>query len=341
MNVDTRPIIPKPDTPENPNRPFVSIIIPTFNCAATIGRSIESLQAQAYPNFEIIVSDDASTDETESVASEAGVKYVRLETNSGAAVARNTGVEHASGEIYLFAEADGYYEPGYVETLVRYMHLPGVVGAINLGRKVWTDRDTALVRHQNDIFAAAAQRVWEGKRGTGAWAFHSQPFHKAGGYDPECRIGQDMDLVNRLIAAGGKTVVGGFSTLHHKDPDTLVKYWQRARRGGFFSGRFQEKWKGGGFLSKLIYLGKFAALAAAPAYLALAFLLYGSFAFLFLAAIAYLVLEDPTTTVGWGYSLKRGDLATFMLTPIFLYVRRLAIGSGRIASFFASPEALQ
>ena len=331
---DTMPLIPDPEIPANPFDGLISIIIPTFNCATTLPRSIESLQKQTYPNAEIIVVDDASTDETEQIVKDLPVRYLRLEHNSGAAVARNTGAKAALGEIFLFAEADGFYDPDYVELILRHMHLPGVVGAINLGRVVWTSRNSAITRHHNDLYSAAARRVWLGKRGTGAWAFHAAPFWEIGGYDPECRIGQDMDLVRRLFGAGGKTVVGGFSTLYHKDPDTLRKYWRRAYRGGYFSGRFQAKWRTNDkFKHKAFYVLKFLALAAAPLYLAAALLLHWTFAIPFAGVCAYLLTEDPTTTLAWSYSLRRLDIPTFFLTPFFLYYRRLAIGWGRVKSF--------
>ncbi len=336
-HLDTIPIYPSEQTPKNPFNGLVSIIIPSYNCAATIPRSIESLQTQTYGNMEIIVVDDASDDNgaTKKAVTSYPTRYICLEKNSGAAVARNTGAKIAKGAILMFAEADGYYDNDYVEKIIRYMHLPAVVAGINLGRKVWTDKDTPLVRHQNDIFAAAVDRIKKGKRGAGAWAFHKESFWAVGGYDPTCHIGQDMDLVRRVIKAGGKTVAGGFSTLHHKDPDTLRKYWKRAFRGGLFSGRFQEKWRGNDFpFQKLKYLLKFAFMAMAPLYFLAAFFWPFPFFPLFLIVVGYLLFEDPTTTNGWITGLKKGDISTFLLTPAFLYIRRLAIGWGRVKSFF-------
>jgi glycosyltransferase involved in cell wall biosynthesis len=330
-----KPIIPPPGTEPNKFDGLVSIIIPTFNCAKTLPKSIASLKAQTYRNTEIIVSDDASTDNTNEVIASLGVIYVRQEKNSGAAVARNAGAQAAKGGIFLFAEADGYYDEDYVEKILRHMNLPGVVGAINLGRKVWTDKDNVLVRHQNDLFEAIVRLVLAGKRGTGAWAFERKAFFKVGGYDPGCRIGQDVDLVQRLVAAGGKTTVGARSILYHMDPDNLRAYMRRAHRGAFNSGLYRARWHGMSSVSKkLIYLVKFTALALLPVYLFLAFAWHWAFALPFLGGIAYLVAEDQATFLGWRIGLARGDIATFLATPGLLYLRRLAIGIGRIKSFF-------
>lgn len=340
LHLDTKPLVPEANTPANPYTGLVSIIIPTYNCAGTIGRSLESLLAQTYSNIEIIVVDDASKDETESVVTRHDAVYIRLDVNSGAAVARNDGAKKAAGAILMFAEADGYYDSDYVEKIIRHMHLPGVAAGINLGRKVWTDRKSALVRFQNDLLKAAADKTWKGERGTGAWAFHAKAFWKVKGYDPDCRIGQDMDLVRRIVRQCGRTVVGGFSTLYHKDPDTLRKYWRRAYRGGYFSGRFQSKWrKKSGALNRMQYVIKYVLMAAAPLYLAGVFSVHWLLALPFTGVMAYLLLEDPTTTLAWTDSLKRGDITTFFAAPALLYFRRLAIGWGRIRSFFAKVPA--
>ncbi|MCB1152905.1 hypothetical protein KDL45_04590, partial [bacterium] len=248
----------------------------------------------------------------------------------------NNGAKIARGEIYLFAEADGYYDDDYVEKIIRYLHLPGVAAGINVGRRVWTDRDNVLVRHQNDLLQAAADRVRAGKRGTGGWAFPKGVFWAVNGYDPECRIGQDVDLVRRVVEAVGRTVLGGESVLYHKDPDTLRTYMKRAHRGAYFSGRFREKWHGGaGLVKKLAYTAKFAALAAWPLYVIPALGVHPIFWLPFAAVPAYLLFEDLTTWDGWRLTWRRGDVATALATPVLLYLRRLAIGVGRLRSFFA------
>ncbi|MBZ0272887.1 glycosyltransferase family 2 protein [bacterium] len=328
------PYIPPEDTPPNPDPGLVSIIIPTYNCAATLPRAIASLKAQTYPRTEIIVSDDASTDDTARVVCALGLTYLRQEKNAGAAVARNEGARAAKGDIFFFAEADGYYDADYVEKIVRHLHLPDVVGATNVGRRVWTDRDNVLVRHQNDLLEAAGDLVLAGKRGTGAWAFTRDAFFSVNGYDPVCRIGQDVDLVLRLLARGGRTVVGGRSTLYHKDPDTLRAYMRRAYRGALHSGVVAARWRGlSGGWQKLFYTIRFALIAALPLYAAGAFAWHPVFWLPFAAGIAYLIFEDRTTTRALYLTARRGDVATFIATPSLLYLRRLAIGWGRVNSF--------
>ena len=98
--------------------PLVSVIIPTFNRARLIVRTIESVLAQSYQNMEIIVVDDASTDNTGAVVqhiSDPRIKYFQLETNGGPSKARNAGVEQARGEFVAFLDSDDEWDPQKIE----------------------------------------------------------------------------------------------------------------------------------------------------------------------------------------------------------------------------------
>ncbi len=329
------PVIPGPDVSPNPFRGLVSVVLASYNCAATLPRSIESLLAQTYPNIEIVVADDASTDNTaEVVARFASVKYVRRDKNGGVAAARNTGAAASTGEIIVFGESDGYYDADYIEKIIRYLHMPGIAGAINLGRRVWSDKRNALVRMQNDQFEAICDLVEQGRRGTGAWAFHRAAFDSVGGYDLGCRIGSDLDLVFRMQKTGLKTTIGARSNLYHKDPDNLRAWWKRSHRGGVNSALYRERWHGmAGASKKALYLAKYAAMALWPVYLLLAICWHPLWLAPFFAVPAYLLTEDAMTRLGWWKGVRRGDVALALATPVLLYIRRLAIGYGRIQGF--------
>lgn len=91
------------------NGPMVSVVIPAFNAARTIGRSVESVAAQTFKNLEIIVVDDGSTDDLDGALApfkDVALHIVRHRVNRGAAAARNTGVEAARGDYLAFLDAD-------------------------------------------------------------------------------------------------------------------------------------------------------------------------------------------------------------------------------------------
>jgi glycosyltransferase involved in cell wall biosynthesis len=100
---------------------LVSVIIPTYNRAALVGRAIESALAQTYPHKQIIVVDDGSTDDTAAVVKAyAGVEYVRR-ANGGQAAARTTGLGVATGSVIASLDSDDLWEPEFLEKALAAM----------------------------------------------------------------------------------------------------------------------------------------------------------------------------------------------------------------------------
>lgn len=90
----------------------ISVIIPTYNRAHTLGRALNSVLAQSYPAFEVIVVDDASTDETAGLLTKyQGVQNVQMATNLGVSVARNVGIGLAKGEWIALLDSDDSWAP--------------------------------------------------------------------------------------------------------------------------------------------------------------------------------------------------------------------------------------
>lgn len=97
------------------NTPLVSAIIPCFNQAHYLNEAVESLLAQSYPNIEIIVVDDGSTDNTVEVASCYATVQLVKQANSGLAAARNSGIRASQGDYVVFLDADDLLLPNAVE----------------------------------------------------------------------------------------------------------------------------------------------------------------------------------------------------------------------------------
>lgn len=110
---------------------LVSIITPTYNSAKYIAETFQSVQNQTYQNWEWIIIDDGSSDDTEIVVNSLKVKdnriqFHKLTQNSGPAIARNTGIEKAKGNFMTFLDADDIWFPNFIENSINTIKESGV-----------------------------------------------------------------------------------------------------------------------------------------------------------------------------------------------------------------------
>lgn len=108
---------------------LVSIIMPSYNTADYIAESIQSVLEQSYTDWELIVVDDCSTDNTDEVIkpylTDGRIKYFKNEKNSGAAVSRNHALREAKGKWIAFLDSDDLWMPDKLEKQIRYMEMNG------------------------------------------------------------------------------------------------------------------------------------------------------------------------------------------------------------------------
>lgn len=117
---------------DDSHTPLVSVVIPTYNRARFIRDAISSALAQSYRNIEVIVVDDASTDETPSIIDEFGhsIRYIRQEKNSGVGAARNAGIRAARGTLVAFLDSDDRWHPQKIEKQVALWQADRSVGIV-------------------------------------------------------------------------------------------------------------------------------------------------------------------------------------------------------------------
>ncbi len=103
---------------------LVSIIMPSYNTARYIGESIQSVLAQTYTNWELIIVDDCSTDNTDEMVAaieDARIRYLKNDKNSGAAVSRNRALKEARGRWIAFLDSDDLWLPEKLEKQIAFM----------------------------------------------------------------------------------------------------------------------------------------------------------------------------------------------------------------------------
>lgn len=107
------------------NDPTVSVVLPTYNRAGSIHMSVESILSQTFQDFELIIVDDGSTDDTEAVIhtiDDSRVKYIKCDRNYGATHARNVGIQIASGQYVAFQDSDDQWLPEKLRKQVEVLH---------------------------------------------------------------------------------------------------------------------------------------------------------------------------------------------------------------------------
>src|ERR1700730_2919145 len=110
---------------ESAGMPLVSIITPSWNVEGLIGATIESVQAQTFGDWELLIADDCSTDQTRSVveryaASDPLIKLIRQPRNGGPALARQAAIEQAQGRFLAFLDSDDLWLPAKLERQVAF-----------------------------------------------------------------------------------------------------------------------------------------------------------------------------------------------------------------------------
>jgi glycosyltransferase involved in cell wall biosynthesis len=121
---------------------FVSVVIPAYNHANYLRTAIESVLAQTWSDFEIVVVDDGSPDHTPTVAAEFGnrIQYIR-QPNQGMAAARNRGIHHSSGGLISFLDDDDLWMPDYLATVVPRFESDSNLAALHTGCQLTSDTE--------------------------------------------------------------------------------------------------------------------------------------------------------------------------------------------------------
>ena len=201
----------EPGTPPPP----VSVLTPTHNRAQLLRRAMASVLGQTWREFEWIVVDDGSTDDTAQVlaaCTDPRVKCIRLDPNKGVAAARNAGIQLARGKFVAFLDDDDEYLPGYLGSVL------DAFGGDRIGPDVvWTGVERVFER--SGAPACIAQQVWDcqslGSDLGGSSSDHLEQLNmacglsvrresllRAGLFDESMKVSEDIDLLLRLGAAG-------------------------------------------------------------------------------------------------------------------------------------------
>ena len=179
----------------------VSVVIPNHNYGRTLERCLSSVYAQSHRPHEVIVADDASTDDSVAIAERCGARVVRMAYNKGVSAARNAGAAVATGEILFFLDSDEALAPGSIANAVAILDANPEYGCVHGVIAPEPLIDDGPVEWYKTLHA-----YWWRARGAGEvqTAFFAQAairrsvFDAAGPFNEELRDSEDLDYSERL-----------------------------------------------------------------------------------------------------------------------------------------------
>ncbi len=218
---------------------MISVVVPAYNAAATLGSCLEALLAQVpqCPQpVEVIVVDDGSSDGTATVARACGVTVIE-QKNQGPAAARNAGVQHARGDIVLFTDSDCVPAPGWLDAMHAALTQPDVVGA----KGAYLTRQRALVARFVQIeYEDRYDRMRRAPSidfiDTYSAGYRRDVFLENHGFDTIFATAsvEDQEFSFRLAQKGYRLVFVPTARVFHQHDQTLGEYVRRKFYIGYY-----------------------------------------------------------------------------------------------------------
>ncbi len=225
---------------------FVSVIVPCYNEELTLGHCIESLIKQEFENYEILVVDDGSTDNTRKVGGKYANKYPNkisyiCKENGGKASALNLGIKESKGDIVVCIDADSIFLPNTLCELIKPFQ-DDEVYAVGGNVKV-ANRNNVLSKHQTMEYISglglqrrsfvylSCMQVISGAIG----AFRKDVLLEIGGYSTDTIV-EDMDITISIQKAGRKVAYNSNAIAYTEAPENITDFLKQRYRwtfGGF------------------------------------------------------------------------------------------------------------
>ncbi|MFG2040017.1 glycosyltransferase family 2 protein [Dactylosporangium sp. NPDC048998] len=215
--------------------PRVSVIMPNYNHADSLERTIAAVRAQTVPPLEILFIDDRSTDDSRGIAEAAGVRVASTPVNSGPAAARNLGAQLASGDVLLFLDSDVELAPTVIERATALLAARPEAGAIcGMLDDVPLKRDSLL--QECRCLQAHYWRI--SSEGVVSFLFsaicamRADVFAEMGPFDERLRETEEVEYGQRLSTRYQVLLTSALSGRHRDEPrlwPLLRKLFHRSR----------------------------------------------------------------------------------------------------------------
>lgn len=216
---------------ETQTQPLVSVIIPCFNSKSTLLKSIDSVLAQTYKNYEIILADDASTDGTAELVANlenALIKSVALKNNSGAAAARNAGIRQAKGKYIAFLDSDDTWHPDKLAKQVNKFEKNHLCALISCDSIFVSEEGRVLKRSHVTRPPVQGRNAWKillayNFLPTPTVMVKREDAVKCGTFNEKLVVGEDLDLWVRIAHEGEVEIIDEVLVTILDRPGSLMK----------------------------------------------------------------------------------------------------------------------
>jgi O-antigen biosynthesis protein len=224
--------------------PGISVVICSYNGASTIRDTLEALRKLSYPDYEVILVNDGSTDETPLVAADYDIMLISTK-NRGLSNARNTGYQAASKEIVAFIDDDAYPDPDWAHYLaLTYLDSEYVgVGGPNLAPAGdGPIADCVANAPGGPVHVLLSDTLAEHIPGCNM-SFRKSALEAVQGFDPRYRAaGDDVDLCWRIQDQVGEIGFHAAAMVWHHRRNSLRMYWKQQQGYGKAEALLEEKW---------------------------------------------------------------------------------------------------
>jgi GT2 family glycosyltransferase len=225
--------------------PRISVAVCSYNGASTIRDTLEALQHLDYPDYEVIVVDDGSTDGIAGIVEEYDVRLVIHPENRGLSAARNTALEAATGAIVAYIDDDAYPDPHWLTYLAAaFLHgdWAGVGGPNIPPPGDGPIADCVANAPGGPIHVLLSDREAEHIPGCNM-AFWKSHLQAIGGFDPRFRAaGDDVDICWRLQEQGWKIGFSAPAFVWHHRRNSVRTYWKQQQGYGKAEALLEQKW---------------------------------------------------------------------------------------------------
>lgn len=226
------------------NWPSVSVIVCSYNGARTIGECLQGLAQLDYPNYEVIVVDDGSTDDTAAIAGRFDARLIRTD-NRGLSAARNIGLWAARGEIVAYIDDDAYPDPEWLTYLAAtFMNTTHAgVGGPNIPPPGDGPIAECVANAPGGpIHVLLSDEEAEHIPGCNM-AFRKAALRAIGGFDPQFRVaGDDVDVCWRIRERGWTLGYSPAALVWHHRRNAISTYWRQQRGYGRAEALLEKKW---------------------------------------------------------------------------------------------------